>query len=628
MAKRTRHKKPRANELARAAARVPSFALPCTILVLGVFMLYAGSYHYPLVFDDKVINPVQLPNMARSCLELQTRCLYLSTFGLTYLAVGLDLFWFRLGNVLCHALVSLACFFFFDRLFAAVRHDSPGEAAAGGARARDRLLAFCGAVLFAVHPVSVYGVAYLTQRSIVLATLFSLLSLWALVRAMSGDGRRWLWLSALFYVAALFSKEHSIMLPAVALAIAVLLRKERFGSPRERIVFAVVIAGVGALFVYKLRGLLGAALFEIYTREIASVNDPMIAHIDPATGYLASAVTQTSLFFEYFLLWLIPNPGWMSVDLRQPIARGPLEWPFVLGIPAFLAYGGAAMALLRRRGTHGLLGLGLLFPWFLFFTEFVGARIQETFVLYRSYLWMVGLVATLPFLAQRLSARRIIIAGAVLALVFAAVARERLATFQSQLALWDDAVRKNTDLSLIFVDRGYGNRAVALLREGRLEEALRDLDVTLRLNPRSSHAYVNRAAVLSRQGQEPRALADIERAIKLDPNFAEGHDEKCATLLKMGQLEQALESCNTALRLAPALPTALLNRAILHARAQHMNDALADLDKVLGYESTNEIALYNRGMVYRSLGRAEQATKDLQASCRRGFAPACQPPPP
>lgn len=87
-----------------------------------MLLLHAGSYHYPPVFDDgALLNAVELQRMADACVALRSRCITFTTFGLTYLAAGFDLAWFRLGNVLLHALTVLACFLFFDRLFEAVR---------------------------------------------------------------------------------------------------------------------------------------------------------------------------------------------------------------------------------------------------------------------------------------------------------------------------------------------------------------------------------------------------------------------------------------------------------------------------------------------------------------------------
>jgi regulator of sirC expression with transglutaminase-like and TPR domain len=344
---------------------------------------------------------------------------------------------------------------------------------------------------------------------------------------------------------------------------------------------------------------------------------------DSLNVYLGSVATQAFLYFKYLLLWLVPNPAWMSIDLRQPVAGSPIAWPQALGLPAYLAYGAAAVLLLLRRGVPGLLGLGLLFPWLLFFPEFVTVRIQEPFVLYRSYLWMVGLPLALPFLTQRLSAR-VIIAGCIVLAVLSGVAmRERLATFSSELTLWDDVVRKNTDLSLAFVDRGYNSRAVALLRAGRTDEALRDLETALKLNPRSANTYTNRGIALSRKGERERALIDFDRAIELDSTFAAAHSERCLVLIRMDEPARALQSCDEALRLAPDLPSALLNRSILYLRAQRLQDALADVDRVLRFEPGSALALYNRGRIYRSLDRHAESERDLRASCRAGLEAAC-----
>jgi tetratricopeptide (TPR) repeat protein len=559
-------------------------------------------------------------------MTLAHRCLSYTTFGLTYLATGLNPFWFHVGNVLCHGLAVLACFLFLDRLFESVRRQVPNRLE-GMAPDRDRLLSFCGAALFAVHPISVYGAAYLTQRSIVLATLFSLLSLTAFLRALSAEPGQWRWLclSVLLYGAALLSKEHAVMLPAVALSIVVLLGKRLPRSGRARWIIAATFAAIAPILVatvLRYKGVIGS-VYEPYIRELSALKEAGVITLDPANAYAVSLVTQAGLFFKYMLLWMMPWPGWMSVDMREAIADAPLAWPFVLAIPAFVAWGCVAFALILRRGTSGLLGFALIFPWLMFFTEFATARIQEPFVLYRSYLWMPGLAAALPLLTRRLSARTIIIGCAALALVFTLAMRERLATFESNLTLWDDVVRKNTDTGRIFVDRGYGNRAVALLREDRLDEALRDLDTTLRLNPQSSHAWFNRGTVSSRRGDSEKALADFDRAIERDPGFAEAYAERCATLLKMDNPAPALESCEKALTLAPNLPNALLNRAVLHARAYRMQAALDDLGHVLRFEPDNGIALFYRGRIYRQTGREAEARENLNGACIAGVSPAC-----
>ena len=619
MVARSRREKRRIQQVRPAAPPgVPNWvwAAACALLGAAVFLLYAGAYRYPLVFDDRFINAVQLPAMAAACAELQNRCLTYTSFGVTFLAAGLDLFWFRLGNVLCHALASLACFLFLDRLFDAVRDAQEGSPAI----ARGRLLAFCGAALFAIHPVTVYGVAYLAQRSIVMATLFSLLSLAAFVEAAVRGSRRWLWASVALYLMALLSKEHVVMLPAVAIAIALLLRKPIPGGRAEWIALGGLVVAAVAIITARLGAIIGSA-YEYYVRELGATSEATLR--EPVAVYLGSVVTQCSLFFKYLLVWLVPNPGWMSIDLRVPVADAPWAWPYWLGAVAFLAYGVVALLLLLRRGSWGLFGLALLFPWLLFFTEFATVRLQEPFVLYREYLWITGLPAMLPLVAGRLSARATIAACVAIALVLGWGGRERLATFSSEIALWNDVIAKNRDTSLPFAERGYTSRAAALIRAGRTDDSLRDLDAALRINPRSMLVHLNRAMALARKGDRENALSAFDRAIELDATFADAHSERCLLLIRMDEPGRALESCDAALRLAPDLPAARLNRSVLHLRAGRLEEALADVERVLRFDPASPIALYNRGRIYLGLGRHAESARDLRAACKSGLQPAC-----
>ena len=407
------------------------------------------------------------------------------------------------------------------------------------------------------------------------------------------------------------------MVPAVAAAIALLLRGRIAGTRIEQAALATALAAVVAFTTFRLYQVIGAA-YEYYTRELVAG-----AAGGPVGAYLGSVSTQAFLFFKYLLLWLVPYPGWMSVDLREPVAASLLAWPQAAGLPAFLAYGAVAVGLVLRRGTPGLLGLGLLFPWLLFFTEFATVRIQEPFVLYRSYLWMAGLPLALPYLARGLSTRWIAGGCIVLALLSGVAMRERLATFSSELALWSDVVRKNSDRSLAFVDRGYNSRAVALLRAGRVDDALRDLETALKLNPRSAHTYTNRAIALSNKGAQEQALADFDRAIELDRSFAAAHSERCLVLLKMDRSEEALQSCNTALRIAPHLLSTLLNRSTIYLRMHRLPEAFGDVEEVLRYDPGSALALYNRGRIYRDMGRVAESERDLRASCKAGLRNAC-----
>ncbi|MCC6473045.1 MAG: tetratricopeptide repeat protein [Burkholderiales bacterium] len=593
--------------------RVPAAAV-AALFFIGALALYAGSYRNPPVFDDRVINPPQLEEFLRMLYTFRPRWVSYSTFGLNYLASGLDLAGYRLANVLLHAGVALALFAFVRRLLK--------RAAPAVAHTRREAAALAAGAVVLVHPVSVYAVGYLAQRSIVMAALFCVLALHAFLVGLERDERRWYWAAVGLYVLAVWSKEHAVMLPAVAAALALAL----YGPDRRLALrLALPMAGfaLAALaIVLQVRGVLGAS-YEPYLREL--VSEAAAGDAQVSGSYAQSIATQALLFFRSVFLWILPWPGWMSGDIRVALAPSITHWSALAGAACFLAWGAASMALLVRRGLAAVAGFGMLLPWLLFFTEFAAVRLQEPFVLYRGYLWMIGLPVVLAALAVRLAPGTLTIAAVATGALLVAGTRDRLESFSTPYRFWDDVVRKNRDHALPFVDRGLSNRAVALMHLGRYTEALPDLEQAIRLNPRNAHAWINRATVRSNFGQMQGALADADEALRLDPRFGEGYAERCSLRMKAGRDGEALEDCNRALELSPSYPPALLNRGVLLARRGRMEEAIADFDGILRYDAGNALALYNRGMALAQAGRHEESLDALRAACKQGMQAACQP---
>lgn len=481
------------------------------MLPAAAFALYAGTLHYPLVFDDLSYVPVAA--------DLH-RWLADETFRL----LGADLRWERLANIALHAAVAMVLFGFLARLFEAVI----GEA---------RWAAFFGALAFAVHPVAVYGVAYLIQRSIILATLFGVAALWCVLEGLQRRSLLWHLAGAALYFLAVISKEHAVMVPALALVLVFLVGK----FSRQLALAGLLMSLAAALVIYYARGKIGAA-YEPFGQDVGGLAYPL------------SVINQGALFFRYLGTWLAPCPCWMSIDLRVGLPRGLLSWQ-ALGFLAWLAYPAICVLLLRRGGALALAGFGLLYPWLLSLTEFSTIRAQEPFVLYRSYLWMSGLPAALPALVGRLTPA---VRNAVLisvCLVLALVARERIETFSTPLRLWDDAVRKNTDPTTPYVERAYINRGELHRGAGEMRAALADFDRAIALNPRIAEGYVGRATVRLDLRRPDEALPDLDRAVELDPKLASAHAKRCFARSYLGYpTAEVLAECALARQLDPGNP--------------------------------------------------------------------------
>jgi len=492
------------------------------LLLLAVIALYAGSLPAPFVFDDvpyflnyENSEPAALvTKYGQGFFSFELRWLPYASLARTVEWLGYDRSWLRLGNVLLHGANAIILLFLLRRLFGVTL---TGEGAANGMPPALSGFALFGALIFALHPVAVYGVAYLIQRSTLMATLFMLLMLLAYLEGLQRGSWRWMLLAALCYFAAVYSKEHSIAAPGVALAMTLLVRKPSAALFRQIAPYYAIAMLIAAAVVWSTvssKAVLGT-VYEpngIGIINLSAMRQGLTALPDL---HVLSILTQCGLFFKYLWLWLVPNPAWMSVDMREPFATSLFGW-HTLGLVGFLGYFCAAVWLLLKRGSRGLLGFALLYPWILFVVEFSTVRIQEPFVLYRSYLWMPGLFAALPVVFGWLAPKKALLVLGLVCVLLVPLTLNRIDTFSSALKLWDDVVKLIRDKpNVTAVDRIYYNRGSELGKLERYEEAIVDFTKSIAAYPDYDFVYGDRATAYFFLGKYEEALRDYDRAIAL-----------------------------------------------------------------------------------------------------------------
>lgn len=517
------------------------------LLAAGVVALYGPHLDAPLVFDDIdffASNYASLIGGEFSPFTLR----YWSTcsFAFQRIAFGDDFAMFRLVNMALHVMVGGALYLFMRTLYALVLADDPSPRDSAALRQARKLAMLLSVALFLFHPIAVYGVAYLVERSIVMATLFSLLMWWAHLRGLASAKPGWFVLAALFCYLALYSKEHSVMAPAVAGMLTLLVSHKpaarRWLIPVFMVYFCLALSAV---------------LFSRYA--IATAYEPSMAQMGVKVDhpYLSSVVTQTYLFFKYLLLGWIPITSWMSIDIREPLMDlgSPWSWLFPC---MFLAYCAAGFLLLMRKGRSGLLGFSMLAPALLFLTELATVRIQESFVLYRSYLWLPPMLVALPLAIRRVGGLGGLVRGLALALgvvslgVFFVLSSERLNSFSSNLLLWDDAIRlaeRRGDNG--FRDRQYVNRGGAYLAEKKYALALQDFERALAWNPDQVLAHLGKGRTLSQLGRLEQARIHFDRAVVLKPDLANAYLARADLSYRTGDRVAALADLRMACALAP-----------------------------------------------------------------------------
>ena len=496
----------------------------CLLIGMLIIGIYGNFLWNPVVFDDQYFfDGTFHANYLNNGFGSELRWLPYATMEWTHSLLGLDLIWFHLGNLILHIANALALFFLLQRLFDLVlrKDEHCANLNETATRLSNSWIAFFCVLIFSLHPAAVYAVTYLTQRSTLMATFFTIIMLRLVIEGIDRKKQSYLFASAFAYFFAVTSKEHAVMAPAVAVSLVFLLKKpsKELFKQIGMSFFLYFIIALFTFFQVKSHNVLAQA-YQNNGSELLSRLFFMDNGFPVSLAYPLSILTQTFLFFKYLLLWLLPDPAWMSIDMYEDFAMRLWSWPYVLSLLGFIFYFIIAVRFLFRRGLYGLLGFGMLCPWFLFATEFSTVRIQEPFVLYRSYLWMAGGVAIFPYFMLKMPAKRTAAVVVCLLLLMVPLSWNRLQSFSHPYLLWDDAailVENKTDIP--GVERIFYNRGIALFNLKHYPEAIQDYSKALTIYPKYSYAYNNRGAVYLELKQYPKALSDFNIAIALKADY-------------------------------------------------------------------------------------------------------------
>jgi len=520
---------------ANAVIRITVLAGACLIvgLACGLYLPFLAN---PPVFDDQGFFSGRLFS-------------YYAThpFGLElrvppYFSLAIvQVIW---GSMEAHRIVSLALHIacalaMYKLMFDLQRYAAQGAGAPLAMGPAAHVPAFLAAAVFAIHPVAVYGAGYLIQRMTLFATLFSLLSIVIYLRGLVRRSHADAISAALLYSVAVLSRENAVLLPAVAATAGLLVAAERRFAFRHAAAYLACCVPAAVLVTWLVKGKIAATYepdFEVVSAQTASAG----AQDTLGSPWLESALTQAGLFFHYLAVWLWPDTGTMSIDLRTHFAG---SWPPVvtlLAVSGFLGYGLlGSYLLLRGNGLARVTGFGLLFPWILFLTEFTTIRFQEPFVLYRSYLWAPGWAVLLAIALSRLPSRAVI-AFALLALpLLFYQAHDRLRTFSSAFVLWEDAFSKLPNTPIPGGSRTIYNLGREYLYAGRPDQAIEITERCMAHYPDTFHCHFARGSIHLQLKEYERALPHLARALELQPESGAAHHHMGLTLEGLGRLQEA-----------------------------------------------------------------------------------------
>ncbi|MCG3199866.1 MAG: tetratricopeptide repeat protein [Candidatus Omnitrophica bacterium] len=451
---------------------------------------------------------------------------------------------------------------------------------------------FLAALIFALHPVQVESVAWVTELKNTLSGLFYLLALHAFLSFQRSkgnhpgdegiDGRNetaWYGVALVLSTLALLSKPSTVMLPVILLAY--LLWSEGRISLRPFLQTA-------PFFLLSL----AASLWTIWEQKHHSMAQG--APWDETFLERLLNAPRIVLFYLGKLLWPHPlsfiYPKW-TVD--------PGVWSSYLAPFACLVLVGILMRWRRSWGGPCLIALGYfavtLFPVLGFFNIYftVYSYVADHF----QYLACIGPMALLAHGCARFwpgsGLGRFVgpVGVGILALVLGAKTWSQCPIYRNEETLWLDVIAKNPSASM-----AYNNLGIWLSKQGRPREAIPNFERALELTPEDPEYHYNLALALGRQAEVARSVEHFEKAIAARPGEARFHNSYASLLAAVGRIEEAVGQYERSLEVAPLAPDAATNRealADLLVRAGRAKEALVQLREA-GKIKPGDPALHSR----------------------------------
>jgi len=466
------------------------------------------------------------------------------------------------------------------------------------AAADPRTAAWLAALLFAVHPVHVESVAWITEQKNTLSLVLYLGAALAYLRFDRTRGWKAYALAAALFVLSLLVKTATATLPG-ALAVALWWKKGRVSWRGEiRPLLPLLIAGAGA-------GLFSGWVEQHYVGAHGAVFATSGAERILIAGravwfYLWHLVCPAGLNFVY--------PRW-TVDPGQ--AGG---WVVAAAVPA--------LALWARRWRGALAAylffVGSLFPALGFVNLWAGQyshvwdHWQYLADLGPLALIAAGLARLEPALGQR--AWRLAV-GALVGLL-GLLSWQHSGMFADNRTLFARTLDRNPDCWM-----AYNNLGLELAKlPGRLPEAVANYEESLRLNPDNAEAHNNLGLALAGlPGRAPEAIAHYEAALRLRPDNAEAHNNLAIVLAGLpGRAPEAIAHFEEALRIWPGFVDAHLNLAyLLSAVPGREAESLAHGETALRIRPDDAKAHFAMGNLLAGLpGREAEAEKHYETALR------------
>jgi len=522
--------------------------------------------------------------------------------------------------------------------------------------------AWLAAGLFALHPVQVESVAWVTELKNVLSLFCCLLTAWAWVEFTKERPGAWRYYcgALVFQALALFAKTTACTWP-VALLLVVWLQGNPINSRRMWQITPFFAAGL-------IMGLVSIWWEQHHQYAVGGAF---------ALGWMSRVLIASRAIWFYLgkLLW--------PVGLSFSYAHwhiNPADPMQYFWLAACLIAGGGIWAAGRGLKTAALFYVAMLGPMLGFLNQYA---FRYTFVAdHYQYVASIGPLALAAAVLEKLLGRfgrvRVLVYACLLMLLSvltwrqtrnyadsetlwratlastpsATIARNNLShallekgQFDASISLSQEVLAGNSNnpvaqnnLGFALLEKGrveesiphfqraikaepnapgaYYNLGRAFLKEGRYEDAIPQFQTMIRLQPEFAGAYCNLGYAWLQTGRIPAAISNYETSIALEPDYALAHNDLGGILLRLGDTNQARLHFERAVKFAPDFAEAHYNLGGLLLAAGQLDEAFNQYEKVAQLNPRLAGAHFMMGKVAAAYARAGQPDRAISVATR------------
>ena len=576
------------------------------LLVAATLIAYQPAWHGGFIWDDdKYVTQNRLltapDGLKRIWFSLDSPSQYFpltyTTFRVERALWGYDPTGYHWVNLLLHVANALLVWRLLKRL------GVPG--------------AWLAAAIFALHPVQVESVAWITELKSVLSLFFCLLALLCWVEFVADrPGRPWrFYLPALiFYALALCSKTTACTLPA-ALFLVLWLQRQPINRSRLAQILPFLALGVGM------------GLLTVWWEHHQGTRGKSFSFSLPERLLIASHAVW---FYAGKLAWPVhltfSYPRW-PINATNPLAYG------------WLAAGGglcAAICLARRYAGRSievaalfyvatltpLLGFFMLYT---FLYTFVADHYQYVACIGPMALAAAGITIAFDSFGKAGPILKPAFCGSLL-LLLGLLTWRQCGMYADIETLWRATIHQNPNCWM-----AYDNLGNVLLGKGQVDEAIIQFQKALEIHPDDAIAYNNLGNALVQKGRLDEAIVQHRKALEINPVYAEAAYNLGNALLQKGLVDEAIAQFRTAMKIYPGFADAHYSLGIALRQKGLVDEGIAQLRMALEIDPENAkvhnnlgTALLQKGLVDEGIAQLRMALEidpdHVNAHCNLGIA--------